>query len=572
VLFFNGEVIVERNRQKMNSTHIAEAIELERRVRRAAEKELDDAIKEIQLANIHGERDEDAEARQGKAFERIKASKWFLDLYRAIKHSLKATTRKHVFGVRVSEKEIDIHLRAPMTDIFRTRNGIWIDGTPSLEIWMALFGRMPVDLSIIDIPVKPGAYKLTAYVGGIFSRSFLTENAKLGQLRSFILERSFYWRGRRDHRCRSEDGRVIDVVIILDLKVKEALLALFGDRVPDNVAFEHFGHIRGVDLYRDAPCGIIVGRTMPGNETLELMREALDYDNPNIDQYISAPVDQPALGHRRLLMADGTAVSVPCELHPDVSIEQLRQQVSDAEVCQAAHRLRIYERAEDNWADLHVFGPVDVGLPIHVLADWGDAKWEAHEVVRASGVWSGQPEMLARLGNGILAGLSQRTLKNVIAADKRDQELRTQLQALNGDGRTVADSTESAKVLEEEDLIKENCTTRCIVNYSECWTDYPICIASLPKSFVVSVHERHADPLVAIERELGYPRGAVKLLRANGYAPRAQRASLAALQAQVNARKAAAANDAPAPANDNKPQAAPRVVACQSQPDPRKCE
>src|SRR5262249_28890085 len=162
---------------------------------------------------------------------------------------------------------------------------------------------MRANLHVIDLRVKPGAYRLTAYVDRTYGRKFLIDNAKLEQLRMFVLERSYYWRGRRQHRCKIE-GRVIDVLVVLDKKVKEALLALFGDRIPDNVAFEHFNNVRGLDLYLDVPCGIIIGRTAPSNYTLELMREALDYDNPNIDQYIGAEAE-PDKGHRTLLMADG---------------------------------------------------------------------------------------------------------------------------------------------------------------------------------------------------------------------------------------------------------------------------
>jgi hypothetical protein len=51
-----------------------------------------------------------------------------------------------------------------------------------------------------------------------------------------------------------------------------------------------------------------------------------------------------------------------------------------------------------------------------------------------------------------------------------------------------------------------------------------------------------------------------------------ERASLAALKTQVDARKAAAAaaNDHPAPANDNVASTTPRAATCQSNPDPRK--
>src|SRR5262249_18311829 len=158
-----------------------------------------------------------------------------------------------------------------------------------------------------------------------YGKSFLLEDANLDRLRCFILERAYYWRGRRDHKCRSEDGRVIDVLVIVQLDVQKALLALFADRVPDNVAFEHYNDIRGLDFYRDVPCGIFAGRTKPSNAALELMREALDYDNPEIVEYIPAQGEYE-VGRRTILMADGTAVSIPCERHPDDRVELLRQQ------------------------------------------------------------------------------------------------------------------------------------------------------------------------------------------------------------------------------------------------------
>lgn len=459
VLHFSGQIKIVRGDASRIATRVDDATDMEYQVQRSYDAAFRAALNAYHIAKATNSPTQSAERRMGAASTQIKLSGWFLDAYRAVKASLEAK-REYVFGITLTGSKVSLHLRAPMPAIFGSRSWIWLDGTASEPVWSALFHNTPAELQVLDIPVEPGAYHLTQYPDRPYGKGmFLNTNAttslagrenNLRRLHRFIA-----------HTAAKHSPRT--VLVVTQLPVRKALEQL---PLPKNVALEHFNNLRGVDVYKEASAAIIVGRPLPPPSVLEAMTEALHYDNPKVQdiRHISrwAPSSRRgirmdhsttvAMAKRLWLERTGggmpaglwehvnsglvpasvggvqgvfavPALDVPCETHPDAQVELLRQQVVDAEVRQAINRLRLYDRTQDNHAEIHVFGQCDTGLPVHRLADWQDAERETPEILFASGIYSNSTSVVRRMAGGLLAPYEDRWVKEVVGERRISAQL-----------------------------------------------------------------------------------------------------------------------------------------------------
>ena len=207
-------------------------------------------------------------------------------------------------------------------------------------------------------------------------------NIKIGH--RFILQMAYEYEGsNRHHKCRAEDGRKIDVLVIASLAVEVMLRGL---GLPANVDILHFRKTRGTDRYAEVPCIIILGRELPPLWTLEQDVAALFYDDPEVTDIKRVKFDgrsNPLTCEHIIAMADGAGRKTKCERHPDPRVEALRQVRSDHEVIQALYRARLLSRTAENPVEIYVFGQTDTGIPMHELGRWTDAKRTEAEVMMA---------------------------------------------------------------------------------------------------------------------------------------------------------------------------------------------
>ena len=137
---------------------------------------------------------------------------------------------------------------------------------------------------------------------------------------------------------------------------------------PANVAFLHFGKLRGQDRFKDVPSLIIIGRAAPSHETLELMTEALYWDDPEVAEFQYA--DDWPKGEKAITMADGTARRINGDRHPDALVEELRVQIVDNELNQAVGRARLVQRGATNPCDVTLFGQIATRTPAHHIINF----------------------------------------------------------------------------------------------------------------------------------------------------------------------------------------------------------
>ena len=355
-------------------------------------------------------------------------SRFAYSLFFAIDTNLEISAREEALGVfrfvdKNGQRAVRCMLRVPLPRIMLEKCSLWLDGTADPNLLKLLFGGSRIETRVHDWPIKPGAYDLTQYIDRPGSKKMMLEakgaygNSNIRKLHSFILSLSQkYRRLSRSHRCVI-DGTKKDVLVICQLPVRKKLEE-FG--LPDNVALEHFNNIRGIDVYRDIPCGVFVGRPEPKDTVSEAMTEALFFDNPSVIGITRMSAWRAKHGRerfrreRRVRMADGTTMSFPCEGHPDEHVEAVRQQIVNAEVLQAVLRMRPYDRTEANAAEIHLFGDVDVGLPVHRLKRWVDAEVSAVEAMVAEGVVFASATSASAAYPKIFEGKAVRTAEAVL--------------------------------------------------------------------------------------------------------------------------------------------------------------
>lgn len=504
LLYYAGTLtLTTKDGTRIQRTRLEDARQLEHRARHTYNSIVKSSLSDIHACKAANRPYVKHQRILSAALTQIKLSQWFDDLYRAIGASL-STKREHIFGVTLHRGKVTIQIRAQLPTPLNARSWLWLDGTANTDVWQASLAESNADLRILDVRVQPGAYHLTQYPDRPYGKGMFNDAASpksnLQRLRRYIHWLAAKHRGKDPHA---------DVLVICQKPVETALLA---QGLPANVKTEHFNNLRGLDVYRSTPCAVIVGRPMPTAKALETATEALYYDDPGVINIAAAP--SLSRGRRILDTAYGTAMSVPCEVHADPRVEAVRQQMADAEVKQAVHRLRVYDRTQHNPAEIHVFGQADTGLPVHVFADWIDAEREAAEVIQQSGVLAVSEDVLKCQSGSLLAGASTRTIRRVV--EHNTKLCHDPIEEYNRAGREEGSLLSVMAQFRNVDAM-DGGVTGCngprlghgldgAGSLSHGWVCWSVRFAERAGKFASRVWvdgRRHADVQAAIERETG---------------------------------------------------------------------
>jgi putative DNA primase/helicase len=149
-------------------------------------------------------------------------------------------------------------------------------------------------------------------------------------------------------------------LVICQERVEEWLTT----RLPDNIVVEHYNDITGLDDYRDVRLMLLIGRTAPGPQAMEVLAAALTgkcpvpatAGNNGFHWY-----DQVTRGIR---LRDGTGRATHGDQHPDPEVEAIRWQIHEAELVQALGRGRGVNRTAATPLDADLL--FDTCLPITV--------------------------------------------------------------------------------------------------------------------------------------------------------------------------------------------------------------
>jgi hypothetical protein len=313
------------------------------------------------------------------------------------------------------------------------RDGVWLDGTADFDIWKKFFTGTGVETAEFPMTVATGPYTLTQYADKPYSRSWVQKHPEhCDRLKRFII-----WQAARHKK----------VLVV----AQKGVVPLFA-HCPPNVMVTWFNgpDSRGSNDFKDCSCAIVIGRAMPSSSDLELLTEALLFDDP-ASQEVQSVKGRVSMGTREVRVGSELA-TIPCEQHPDPQVFALQKQIVDAEVRQAIHRVRLFDRTEANPVEIHLFGQADTGLVVTDLAHWRDAERTKAEVLLAAGAFPESRELLKRAAFGLLSKLNSRQIASIAS------EARTRLVRL-------ADKSLGAVTLEKNKkgvpFIQHHCTQSC---------------------------------------------------------------------------------------------------------------
>jgi len=194
------------------------------------------------------------------------------------------------------------------------------------------------------------------------------------------------WRHLRDihayvqAEARCQDGRR---VLVIAQEHAETALRTFTWR--PNVELAHFNAIKGLDWWRDVGAIIVLGRPLPGPDTIERITAA--YTN-------AAPTSRPAARNGRwydretagLRRADGQGTAITVDIHPDPLCEDVRRSICEDELMQAIGRGRGVNRSAADPLDVHLLTDVCLPLTVEAVRSWDEVRPDMRALQLARGV------------------------------------------------------------------------------------------------------------------------------------------------------------------------------------------
>lgn len=171
------------------------------------------------------------------------------------------------------------------------------------------------------------------------------------------------------------------LLVICQLDLEMALINAGG--VPQNVDLQHFRNHSGQNQWRDVPGLMTIGRTEPSVREVERIARALfSVDISEIEPSLSGAVMWP-VADGRITLRDGTSVAVQCSRHPDPHVDEVRQQICEAELMQAIGRGRGGDRTEENPLQVDIL----TNVPLPLVADEA-LSWDAVQPPFARVMWA----------------------------------------------------------------------------------------------------------------------------------------------------------------------------------------
>lgn len=127
--------------------------------------------------------------------------------------------------------------------------------------------------------------------------------------------------------------------------------------VSSHCALAHFSALRGVDAWKDFDTVVVVGRNQPSTAAVEDMARALFFDDP-VPLNLSGQWTRESRGYRLRTGAEGVDV----EVHPDIRVQAVLEQIRESESLQALDRLRLIHCSEPKLVVILSNIPLDVDV------------------------------------------------------------------------------------------------------------------------------------------------------------------------------------------------------------------
>jgi hypothetical protein len=199
-----------------------------------------------------------------------------------------------------------------------------LDGTGSAALNRILFG----DLTHEHIPVERRAH-VTGTTGKTYSRQSITGCDRHGEPISSRAADAERLRQEIADVVRRQDGPVF---VCATKKAEDALAPI----LPGVAQAGHFAAVRGINAWEECRTAVSVGREQVAPQRLEEMARPFTVADREAFQAFGCYVRQTR-GRR---MRSGEVRPVEVEVHPDPRCQELLEQIREAEIVQAADRVR----------------------------------------------------------------------------------------------------------------------------------------------------------------------------------------------------------------------------------------
>jgi hypothetical protein len=149
---------------------------------------------------------------------------------------------------------------------------------------------------------------------------------------------------------------------------------------PSGIATMHYGATSGIDIYKDVPSLVIVGRMMLS------VKQAVHLASLLKGEVIPASSnDSMYPRHCQTISAESGDRTVESDYHPDPLVEEVRYQKMEGELIQAIGRARAIRRDESNPLDILVLTNVPIPIKVDLLTTWGEVVPTKLEELLATG-------------------------------------------------------------------------------------------------------------------------------------------------------------------------------------------
>jgi hypothetical protein len=135
--------------------------------------------------------------------------------------------------------------------------------------------------------------------------------------------------------------------------------------VPIHCALNHFGNIRGLDIYKDYEAVLIISRNQPPVMGIESVGRALYFDSHAPLQMDVEDLDIEVRGY---LHVNGLEAGIPTQVHPDPRVQTLLELVREAETLQAVDRIRLVHAELPKY--VFILSNVPLSIPVNHLLSW----------------------------------------------------------------------------------------------------------------------------------------------------------------------------------------------------------
>jgi putative DNA primase/helicase len=188
------------------------------------------------------------------------------------------------------------------------------------------------------------------------------------------------WIALRARQCH-RPAQQVDLLVVGQ---KAAIDALRAAGLPPRMEAVHFNALSGLDRWGGIGGMIILGRTLPAPNAVELLAKALTGRQP-----MPNPKDAGwwyPMGERRIRLAGDRTAPLAMETHADPIAEAVRWSICEGELIQAMGRGRGVNRTADTGLEIDLLTDVVLPVTVDALVPWSELKPTRRDLMALSGI------------------------------------------------------------------------------------------------------------------------------------------------------------------------------------------